>query len=697
MSWKLASRLSLSFAASLFALVLSLPAASEAAQGDCSQPVTSGQNPTASDCLYILKSAVGTEECEICVCDTTGNEEIQATDSLLCLKYAVGQPVELNCPECDTTTTSTSSTSTSSTSTSTTTTTLGGPTTTIDTPTTTIDTPTTTIDTPTTTLSNTTTTVDTPTTTIDTPTTTLVAAGACPGFGELTLYSGFGELCSNNADCPVGTCNNERGRCQTVTELDSGWTGLAHDSDINNETLSRGFLDCPGTGGACGVCSVEGLDPSIGNCRCANNNQAVCDEKFAADADDCGGQVCNCYFGAPFPLSSGGTPACIVNRFFEDISGTANPDTGSGAISANLRTQVFLGITTSNPCPVCGGVCSNDDTQTCIFDADCGDGNTCQDDPTANDGNRGGVCVDGRNIGTACDVNAYNTSFPAIPNAPGGAGYSIDCFPDTGKNVSGAGLVIQLTQTTGTQQLDFDVPCGNGDLLCACRQCTTDATVPCDDDADCASQSGACSVSNKFLCTSNNDCSSVNAGTCLTIKRCSQATSLTCNTNTDCLNRNVGQCNPSTCSANGTGGFPSPNQCQGGLCEDAGDEEGLCTEGPDESSCDAVVKANGDGILSCSVNADCEPASVGVDAGNCTLVKRRECFLDPIVATGQASPTMPVGASVFCIPPTSNQPINTVAGLPGPGRVTNQAISRTFCENAPETQYTPGVGGCPAE
>ncbi|HYC53817.1 MAG TPA: hypothetical protein VEL28_02650 [Candidatus Binatia bacterium] len=689
------ARLGFALATSMVAIVLALPQA-QAAQGDCSQPVSNGENPTASDCLFILKSAVGTEECLICVCDTTGNEETTASDSLLCLKFAVGQEVQLNCPDCDVTTTSTSSTSTSSTSTSTTSTTLGGPTTTLDTPTTTLDSPTTTIDTPTTTLADTTTTLDTPTTTLDTPTTTLApAGGACPGFGELTLYSGFGELCSNNGDCPVGTCDNARGRCRTVTELDSGWTGLAHDSDINNETLSRGFLDCPGTGGACGVCAVTGIDPSANNCRCAHDNQAICDNKFAVDADDCAGQICNCYFGAPFPLSSGGTPACIVNRFFEDITGSANPDVGSGEITANLRTQVFLGITTTSPCPVCGGTCSNDAGVQCIFDSDCGSGNTCNDDPTANDGQRGGVCIEGRNAGTDCDVNAYNTSFPAVPSAPGGAGYSIDCFPDSGKNVSGAGLVIQLTQTTGSQQLDFDVPCGNGELECPCRQCTSNQVIPCDDDSDCSDQEGACSGSNQFSCDDNADCTGVNVGTCLPIKRCSMATGLTCMTNADCANRNVGQCNPSICGSNGTGGFPAPNQCQGGLCQDLGNGEGVCTNGPNESSCDAVVKANGDGILSCSVNDDCTPASVGVDAGDCTLVKQRECFNDPIVASGQASPTMPVGASVFCIPPTSNQPINSVAGLPGPGRVINQAISRTFCENAPETQYQPGVGGCP--
>ncbi|HYC57592.1 MAG TPA: hypothetical protein VEL28_21850, partial [Candidatus Binatia bacterium] len=108
------------------------------------------------------------------------------------------------------------------------------------------------------------------------------------------------------------------------------------------------------------------------------------------------------------------------------------------------------------------------------------------------------------------------------------------------------------------------------------------------------------------------------------------------------------------------------------------------------------VKANGDGILTCNSNADCDPAAVFVDAGDCTLVKRRECFLDPIVATGSANPGFPVGAAAFCIPPTSSPAINSVAGLPGPGRIRNQATSATYCASDNNVQYQPGVGGCPA-
>ena len=144
-----------------------------------------------------------------------------------------------------------------------------------------------------------------------------------------------------------------------------------------------------------------------------------------------------------------------------------------------------------------------------------------------------------------------------------------------------------------------------------------------------------------------------------------------------------------------SGEFPLPNGCLDLACSDVGGGDGLCTDGPDARYCDAVVKANGRGILSCTFDDDCSIGSVGVDAGLCTLEERASCFLDPIVATGTADPQTPIGVATFCIPPTSNPGINSVAGLPGPGRIKNQATARTFCSTDHGVEYEPGVGGCP--
>jgi cysteine-rich repeat protein len=523
---------------------------------------------------------------------------------------------------------------------------------------------------------------------------------ACPTEGELILWAGIGQSCSNNADCPVGTCESDS-RCHTSTRLDSGWTGVAHNADINDQVVTRGFLDCSDSHGpVCGECNVAGIDPSSGSCRCANDIRNECDQPFVADADDCGGAVCDCYLGAPFPLSSGGTPACVLNRFSQNVTGTANVDLGAGSITANLRAQVFLGGSTRSPCNPCGGKCSNNASVFCHRDEDCS-GGTCTLDTEPGDGVRGGFCTSGDVAGQTCDPMGYNSSFPAYRSTDGDGGgwYSLDCPPDVGKNISGAGLIIGLTQTTGTAQLAANVPCVGfaSELNCHCLQCSGDSAVPCNTDAECASMLGSCNLSLSRKCSTNAECTNVSAGNCnQSIKKCQQATSIACNVNSDCASVPVGPCRPSTCSVKGGNSAtePLPNGCIDFLCTDLGGGEGECTIGPDSRYCDAILKANGGGILSCLSDEDCDPGVVGVDAGQCTLTERAKCLLDPITITGDADPETPIGVATFCIPPTSNSGINTVAGLPGPGRIRNQATSRTFCGNDTSKQYIPGVGGC---
>ncbi len=62
--------------------------------------MSGGVKPSATDCLAVLRAAVGIGSCDVCVCDTSGNRDVKATDALQCLQNAVGQPVELNCPPC---------------------------------------------------------------------------------------------------------------------------------------------------------------------------------------------------------------------------------------------------------------------------------------------------------------------------------------------------------------------------------------------------------------------------------------------------------------------------------------------------------------------------------------------------------------------------------------------------------------------
>lgn len=477
---------------------------------------------------------------------------------------------------------------------------------------------------------------------------------ACPTSGQLVLWAGTtGVACVNNGDCAVGECDTGLGVCTTATELDTGWTGIAHDSDINDRVTTRGDLICSGpfAGGVepCGECKVVGIDPSTGQCRCANDSRTQCDEPFAADIDDCGGNTCNCYFGPPLPLSSGNTPACVVNRFAVDVTGTANVDTGAGQISAKLASVVFLGENVLSPCPVCGGTCTAPGGKVgapCGMDLDCdtslgsGDGVCGNYDPTPGDGSRGGTCFLGANVGQTCDVDVYNESFPAdaVPGS-GGGGMSLDCYPSAGKNVSGSGLKITLDTTTGAVSLPVAaIPCGfnSAPELCPC---------------------GVCSGDPGTVCTSNDDCTGI--GTC----------------------GKVGN------------GDPRQNQCANdGICNDIGGGQGECNQGS-LKYCDGITRADAAGFIQCNSNADC--AAYGAAAGNCTLTSPNPCFLDPISATGVQDPNLPVAVAAFCIPATGNSGINTVAGLPGPGRVTNAAQAESYCASNPAVAYTPGVGGCP--
>lgn len=70
-----------------------------AANGDCSQPASNSAGPATSDCLYILKVAVGTLSCSpTCICAPKGTLPTTTADALLCLRKSVGQSVTLNCP-----------------------------------------------------------------------------------------------------------------------------------------------------------------------------------------------------------------------------------------------------------------------------------------------------------------------------------------------------------------------------------------------------------------------------------------------------------------------------------------------------------------------------------------------------------------------------------------------------------------------
>lgn len=433
--------------------------------------------------------------------------------------------------------------------------------------------------------------------------------------------------------CPTGIDALVRGRktvtgATTSTRLELGWSGSAHNADLQDNYFISVDVTCPNSGPPCGACTIDGISPAGSQytsfLRCRNDVSVECDELFANDVDDCGGDFCTYVLGPPLPVSAGNNPVCSINRLKTDIGGTSNPDTGEGELSISLSTLVNLGVIgLTYPCAI------------------------CVNDTTPLDGERAGTCEGGANDGDPCDIQGFSASF-APPNTcrdgaalgnpcdedadcPGSvcaltSGLSLDCPPEALANISGSGLNIDLELTTSATSLPFSNACDSplGFLDCACGVCSGDGGLPCRDDGECA-LAGA-----------------------------------------------------GTCTAIGSGVSRVPNDCGDGVCSPAGGDRGTCLAGPDDKFCDGALNADGDGYIGCNTDGDCDSvASVcGGDCGNCTVSQQRACFLDPIVAVGTPSTENPVLVSTFCLPPTNNAAINGVSGQPGPVRVTVDQLTQ---------------------
>jgi hypothetical protein len=110
----------------------------------------------------------------------------------------------------------------------------------------------------------------------------------------------------------------------------------------------------------------------------------------------------------------------------------------------------------------------------------------------------------------------------------------------------------------------------------------------------------------------------------------------------------------------------APGSCRP-LCRATAEGE-LCPGGPIDGNC-KLATFNG-----CSNNADCPTP------GDECVFALRPCYLDngviggSITAQGQADPPTggranPTFASLFCIAPVGSASVNSVAGLPGLGRI----------------------------
>ena len=434
----------------------------------------------------------------------------------------------------------------------------------------------------------------------------------------------------------------------TATFLENGWTGLGHGAGDMAE--GRGLdlcANCTGSMSPYGVCTLEGLRHSQG--RCSNDVAVSCSTVSGPDPA-CGGNDCEHLLFPPLQASAGNVPLCVLQKLDADLTGTFENESGDAELLTAVERVIHLGISNFQPCPVCSG------------------------DGTANDGSKDGTCVDGARDGLACDANGADATFGAT---------SLDCPPSPGKRVDVNDPAALALTTASAPSLGFDHQCGTlFPIDCPCSVCTGDNRVGCATNADCTATDGSCSDENTVSCTANDDCSDADVGPCgsLLAGRCDGLLTLNCTGNDDCEGLDFGTCAESICGApGGFGEGDGANDCDDFTCTPLGGGIGHCAAGPVDRFCDAVVRANGEGYVACLNNVDCEPATLGVDAGDCTLSRNRPCFPDPITATGSPDATAPVFVATRCVGESLSAGIDAALGLPGPERLTIEFdVTRAF-------------------
>ncbi len=477
------------------------------AAGACSQPLSMGARPVATDCLFILRAAVGLNTCTpSCVCRPTGAATITATSALLCLRVSTGQNLPLNCPPP-----------------------CGVP---------------------------------------DLPACTSAEFFAVAGSDLDSGYNGLGHnadivegasislrtvrRCSNNSaiceadvDCPGGTCDltcdcdgpdfeceitgptHER-RC--LRSLDACSTN----SDCSPPETCEHFFGppLPLSAGGTPVCVTTIFASSItgtadaatgeGSASAFLRSRVHLGEVGTSPCPRCGQVNENPVVGDTFTCDFGpnNAQACTVDAVSPDFGGVSfqcPPDAADNVSGAGLAI-IFDNVTTGTVAKQTGVACAFplstqhpssgnpltclDDFSPCTTNADCA---RCSN-----------------NLQTACDGNA-------------------DC--------SGGGTCAVAP--------DQPVTCG---IFCHCGYCEDDANQPCFSDADCAPgdtcaagvtvlRQGApnacdtllCGEKTQDECCPSNDATCINGGTPL-IGECSLSSFRQCNSNTDCAGTNSGTC-----------------------------------------------------------------------------------------------------------------------------------------------------------
>lgn len=138
-------------------------------------------------------------------------------------------------------------------------------------------------------------------------------------------------LCDNPSNAPTAPDEMRLTVAQTGTDLDNGFTGVSHNFPITpNGTLDVCLSGCDGTTTV--DCTAQG---AVGE-----------------------GTPNGVAFGAPLPLLAANVPVCVVNRWRDPITGTANIQTGEMDLLVTLFSDVYF-TSSGDVCPQCiNGKCN---------------------------------------------------------------------------------------------------------------------------------------------------------------------------------------------------------------------------------------------------------------------------------------------------------------------------------------------------
>ncbi|MCC6849397.1 MAG: hypothetical protein IT294_12930 [Deltaproteobacteria bacterium] len=371
--------------------------------------------------------------------------------------------------------------------------------------------------------------------------------------------------------CPTSISFTAEG---TKTDLDTGFTGLAHNQTIpSNSALTLAVSGCAGPSEpSCGLCNLSGpLDnvggPGVDNQRCedapwkrcdvdadctsalacvgGSNNGALC----TAGSECPGGACVNAgfsgpcirFFGGPLPLRPPGGPStCVMNKINGSVTGTVDFSDGSTTSLVPLASTVHIFGNDFEPCPHC----RND-----------------------------GKCNSGPRAEQACVVSGTSDRFGTV---------SLDCPPIN--NV--ATLNINLNISTGGQTKTVEVgnancrDTGYGSLKCLCDTCNTLAQEGCSVNGDCPASGGGPGICGGKRCISGLK-GGQPCGTCIG----GANHGANCNNDSQCPG---GACaNPRTCvgGANDGAACSTNSACPGGTCpQDECPDTGVCIGGGNDGA-----------------------------------------------------------------------------------------------------------------